>query len=340
MTKLGKVFVSLSIYTINRSLKKYKNKNKLKINLLFSPGFGIVYIAKGVQLDIQEKLQQAVNYTLTSNSVPRSRKSAGRSPSSASIKFENEFGTYEVHGACLRQQFYKAKGMPKDDKMPDPQSQRIFMYGDAIHEVEVDIRKRAGIYVADEMSFWNPEHRISGRIDLFNKDPETNEVYGEELKTTNPFTIKKVSSDPGIAHILQCAIYLDWYANSIGYVGRWVLTYVDRAFGEDASHVISLSDGYIVLNGVIDKKMKVSDIYARYDELEEYLEDNVVPEPDYDILYGRDKLIELADQGRLTKTETNKINKGLKVTRGDKSCEYCDFTEHCAANRDSGGFNG
>jgi hypothetical protein len=290
-------------------------------------------------MDISTKLMESVNYMLTNPSIPHSHKSAGRSPSSASVKFINSYGTEETHGKCLRQAYYSAMKMEKDDIPEDPQGMRIFAYGDAIHEVEVDFRKRAGVYIADEFAFWNPDDRISGRCDVACRDLETMEIFGEELKTTNPFGIKKFETAPKVDHVLQCLVYLDWFSVKIKTMNKWVLTYVDRAFGSEIKYTIRIHDGHPVVDDEIWDWIDVRNVYDRFNLLEDYIKEETIPEPDYMMNYDRDTLIEMDEQGKLTRTESSNLKKGSKVTKGAEACKYCKYRGLCDSQRTEGGLS-
>lgn len=266
--------------------------------------------------------------------IPKLRPSKGFYPSEASMEAENTDSLYVV-GTCLRQAWLKRKGTPVD-KPPEASDLWRMKIGDMVHEGIVEEAKKNGIYLADEVEFWDDEHKISGRVDLFVTDRKTGKVTGVEIKTVAGYSSQKsiISPSWGVApkpkdeHVLQAGIYLDWFSKNQN-VHEWKIVYIFRDDGSRAEFELTLGpDDEIMIDGQ-RSYIYPKEIYKRFAELDTYLTYDMLPPRDYFLQYPMPKLIQLANIGALTAKQKEEVKKGKLIEKGDWQCNFCAFKETC-----------
>ena len=257
--------------------------------------------------------------------------------SDASIKIPNPWGEMEPHGTCIRAQFYRVTGT----KLPMAEMDtRRMDYGNAIHDHETQRFIRARILHSSEVSFYDPEHNVSGRIDnlVYNpfSQPGNLELLGVEVKSVGGYAgsqgviTAKAGQDPEpkVAHVLQCMIYMDWMHRRHGSQLKWLLHYHDRDSGKSAEHVLVMTPDGISVNGQV-REWKMADVYARWDLLKSFIEAGQVPPRDYTISYDRNRLLLLLDRQQLSKTNAALVRRNKPVDLGDWQCRYCRWKMIC-----------
>jgi hypothetical protein len=291
------------------------------------------------------------------------RKQSSLYPSSASIRFVNEYDEQQVVGECLRKQFYSYMGVKSDRRMT-ARSRRIIDLGDIICNMWVDDFKKLGIYVDSEVPFYMSDIGVSGRVDIIVKDPyrmprlpnlmpSPEDLIGIEMKSTGGYqnikgpviSTRDTPLMPKIEHILQTALYLDYYSK-FG-ISKWVLIYVDRTSMDWEAHLITIADGgYISVSNRSQNKdlthITISGIKERFKELWGYIDTDTLPPRDYVAQYSNDHIKKLYSRNLLNKTDMASVAKKLKkktisdddtlIEKGDVSCSYCDYKEKCWSN--------
>lgn len=90
--------------------------------------------------------------------------------------------------------------------------------------------------------------------------------------------------------------------------------------------------------GIIDKldtrlaelRVRVQDIFAKFDLAYDYARQQMLPEPDYTHVYDLEQLEQEFKLGRLSKVKYGKAKKGEAC--GDHQCQYCPFLTKCLSD--------
>lgn len=257
-------------------------------------------------------------------------------PSSASIEWTDEHGVLRKHGACLRQQWYRFLRYPEDPGEVSARISRIRDLGDVISEMYVQDFKNAGIYVADEVSLFMDDIRVSGRFDIMIKDPytapkppgapEPKDMIGIEVKSIGGYhkikgpilTTRDTPLKPIVEHVLQSMLYLHYYSQ--WGLTRWSLLYVNRENMDDRYHTLIFQpDGSIRIvneSGVFDwTHITIQGIKDRYRTLWKHIEDETIPPRDYDLQYSNTKICSMYARDEFLKTDKATVERGLRKVR-------------------------
>lgn len=260
-------------------------------------------------------------------------------PSEASIKYTDTNGLVRVSGKCLRQCFYRFT-VPDQKEGIDPFGMWVMMMGQAAEDVLREQIKQMGLWIDNSVRFYDEEHNISGEIDLVIRDPETDKLIILECKTAwgyNAFKelcgSKGVIGKPKDSHLLQLMIYLD-LCEKKGIADQGKLIYLARDSGKKAEFdVVLIADGEdkrAKINGRIDYRFTLQDIYNRYKQLDEHLKAGTIPERDYEIEYSKEKVELLWSLGEVAKTRYEQFKRNSKkYPIGDWACNYCPFKDLC-----------
>lgn len=123
--------------------------------------------------------------------------------------------------SCLRKQWYKWKGVVGERTESDKDSLNFFT---SAHDYSINLAKRKGIYVADNVKVANKQYNLSGWIDLIIK---TDKIYIVEIKTISTYGFKKICIQPLKHHYIQTQCYL-WLSS----IADGILRYVNRDNGQ------------------------------------------------------------------------------------------------------------
>lgn len=255
-------------------------------------------------------------------------------PSGASMKVENAWGEREVIGRCLRSQWYSMTASAAELSEIYPADSRRMDYGTVIHEYEIDRMKKANVYVADDVRFYDPENNVSGRVDAFVFNPysktEPKEIIGVEIKTTGSYsiirdTITGHDPQPLADHVVQVMVYADFYKSR---VKTWVIMYFDRISGKSRQHIMVLTDGKVSINGQL-KQWRVASIYERWKLLQSFLDTDQPPPRDYEMKYSHEKILTMRGRQQLSRAEITELEKGRHVDKGDIQCRMCAHRVKC-----------
>ena len=259
-------------------------------------------------------------------------------PSSSSVRFIDQHGNSKVEGTCLRQSYYRYTGA---DGLPtDAYSEWIFRLGHHVEAILVEEWKQMGIWVANNVKFYDKEHDISGEIDVLLCDPETQQLILTEVKSFYGYYATKEicgntkqAGKPKVSHLLQLLIYLD-VCKRYGILDYAKLVYYARDAAKRAEFDIDLiQDGEHLrpsINGVIDYRFTMAEIYDRYDELQGYLERKELPPADFELKFDAEKVKRLFDLNEVSKTAYENFQKSPdKNPVGDWQCQYCSYKHIC-----------
>lgn len=275
-------------------------------------------------------------------------------PSSASVRYINNYGENVAAGTCLRQQYYrrtKVQGIENQDFRMRLKQCAGDVWSDWLNTKV----KEAGFYLGDEVPFFNDEYNYTGKIDLMVTEEGTGHPVGVDWKTTGTYIgggkTKIVGNKPfapGEDHVLQMMLYLYNYMPA---VQKWVILYIDRDSFDMAEHEIRLAtseDGsyrYPIISNAMGTyewhHLRFEDIFARWNYLADCLRSGSVPERDYQIQYPNSRIVGMFQRGDLNKTDTKKVGTLLKkkpevsdtdpiiLEKGDWQCRFCEFVKHC-----------
>lgn len=299
------------------------------------------------------------------------RGSSGLNPSAASVKISNNDET-RVVGACQRQQFYRVKGFKEDHLLEINVDWALAaMMGDQMHKLMSELIDNYGFAmglqrIAAEHSIYNSMLNLRGRSDLILWDTKANEPVGVEIKSVGEYKSKEAMESPIEEHVLQSVVYLHHYnthiPNDQKKITKWYIWYICRtenwttkskAHGSDITNMwdfcIELQDGIPVITTASGKQkwtdFSIIKINERYRELLDYLDKNLVPPRDYEIIYSEEKIAGLYKKDKLArKTDKDIVEKwldkgakpgALKLVMGDFECKVCDYKDRCWQGKDN-----
>jgi len=283
-------------------------------------------------------LQALIDLYLIEPRVRRNRPVAYY-PTEASVQCMDPItGEPSVSGKCMRAAYYRCSG-DFERAETSPRQEMIFKLGKNVENVLVDVLKEMGLWKQNNLKFWNEEFNVSGEIDILLRDPETNGLFGAEVKSIygyyakkEIFGNKKQAGRPKIEHVLQSAIYLDNFSDIIKY---WKLVYMERGDGSRCEFNITLAKDLqgktrICVNGEPIKLFTLEDVYARYKLLDNHRKRDTIPPRDYDLVYPPQKVEAKNERGELSKSKYDNWKRNpVKNPIGDWQCSYCPFRLEC-----------
>lgn len=245
------------------------------------------------------------------------RKVIGLPPSSASAIVKDPVSGMEfVMGTCMRKAWYDIKGVPRDPGIVDLQSIRRMAGGNLYAEYYVyDPAKKAGLYAAEEISFFDQKNLLSGRLDLMTFLPSSVLKSGIEVKCMSPFKCTPFVKSNSLGFKRLEPRYTD-LPQTISYMQRWM------KYGVRAWHLWYMtwdhaSQHYALLwSNVPDEALEPADdayltclshdgewdmpwltwgqVRKRYQALLEALKKDTPPPRDYQRQYSNSYLLQLA----------------------------------------------
>ena len=193
-----------------------------------------------------------------------------------------------------------------------------------------------GIWVANNLKFYDEQRNISGEIDCLVRDKETEETCIIEIKTFWNYQAKarlignrNHSPAPIRKHLMQVMIYLDQLSNISN---EAIILYFARDSGDRTQFRVKLvkegNSTYPEVDGTIDRSHSLEDIYSRFHELQSAHITNLVPDRDFELEYSPEKIERLAAEKVISKTAYEKWKtNGERI--GDSECSWCQFRDHC-----------
>lgn len=276
---------------------------------------------------------------------PRRMDVAYPSDASVEIVIGNDV---QVHGGCLRRQYYRITETPETD----PESaERSFVaeMGELAHIIVGQVFGAAERLIHAEPRIWIEEVRLSGRIDVIFANVQQAECslgkhyvrkrIGCEVKTVAGYYGRRgvieerrgVPFYPRIYDLAQAVVYLDYLNQHQNYeIDEWILLYICRETGKWKEHQI-LYRGHddILVNGQ-PTTITPKAVYDRWKRLWEHVESKTLPTRDYALRYSDAKIARMADAGDLNRENKKRYDEGKKVDLGDKQCrEWCPWRTQC-----------
>jgi len=282
----------------------------------------------------------------------------GLYPSSASVTYMDGTRRMTV-GKCLRGAWYSAMQYRRDRGIDVSLMMKASLgKWDEIGNVEK--WKEMGIWVANNIKFFNKELALSGELDAILKNPITGKIMGVEMKTFYGYpanrsicgvkrekgTGNRYNGRPKDEHFLQAILYYWEYQDRLD---EYRLYYLERGDGHriefrvgfdkqpDGKHKVwwqQVPGDY--WTAYSDEKVyqpyTIEDIHDRYRELLKMLREKKLPERDYNIIWDTEEIELRRSLGEIANTKYEKWQKNpaLKSNQmGDWHCSYCDYQDQC-----------
>lgn len=275
----------------------------------------------------------------------------GLYPSEASVVYMKD-GFRIVQGNCLRAAWYRNTGVPK----PHGPKPGLAMKGNLGKWDEigtVNRWKEMGIWLGNNIKFFQPQFVLSGELDAVLLDRETNRKIGVEVKTFYNFAANKeicgakrdqIPGTPKDSHFLQAIIYWWEYQNILD---EYRLYYLERGDGhrvefrvgfdtaEDGTHPVwweQVPGKYwnYYREGKVVQPFTIEDIHARYTELIHHVRAKTLPPKDFERAWSDERIEWAHDNGMIGKTkyEEWKRNPG-KNPISSWHCGWCEYSDQC-----------
>ena len=264
-------------------------------------------------------------------------------PSEASVAFTNEWGERQIEGGCLRKSFYRMTGVESEG--PQARSERIFSLGKYVEVGLVEMWKKMGIWVGNNIPFVTKEFglQLKGELDVVLVEPDGKTLYGVEVKSFYGYYAgkeimgnKSTVGHPKTSQLLQTLIYT--YLTRPG--GGWTpeldhfkMIYQERGDGTGRQfkvELVPIGDGDFrpAIDGKLVQEFTMNNVKERYLTLKEHVEKGEVPPRDFAKTYTEEKIRNMIVQGRISKTKQTAFEKrGDRF--GDWQCSYCPYAEQC-----------
>lgn len=287
------------------------------------------------------------------------RRRPGLHPSSASVAFIDN-GKRIILGKCMREAWYSALGTPKDGTGRNVSLNMKAHQGKWSEIGMVDQWKKMGIWVANNIKFFNREFALSGELDLILRNPITEKIFGLEMKTFYGYaanrslcgvqrekgTGRRLNGRPKNEHFLQSLLYAWEYRDELD---EYRLYYLERGDGHriefrigfdkqpDGRHLCwweQLPGKYwnAYAEGKVYQKFTIEDIHERYKILLEKLQKRELPEAEFLEVWDAETFEYKFENGEVSKTDYDKWKKNPNLKsnqKGDWQCSYCDYTDQC-----------
>lgn len=272
-------------------------------------------------------------------------------PSEASVKFlDNGFERYE--GKCLREAWYRIMGYKKTE----PASIYLNMVASVGKWDEVGTIERwkeMGIWVDNNVKFYNEEYVLSGELDCILRDPETKRLIGTENKSYYGYNAEKellggkrppFPGRPKFPHFLQASIY-NWEFKDV--LDEYRIYYLDRGNGTRCEFRIGtelIEDKNVIwyqqipsdnwnyfIPDRIYMPFTIEDIYSNIKLLGEYARKKELPPNDLSKPWEPEKIEYFRAKGELAKGKYDAWKKDPD-NNPVKSyhCNYCKYRSQCA----------
>lgn len=262
-------------------------------------------------------------------------------PSEASVRWTDSYGIERCSGTCLRQLYYTLTGLGVKGKTT-PYTQWIFALGKAVEEILVRQWVQMGIWVANNVKFHDPVRNISGEVDVILKEPDGT-LYAVEAKSFYGYNATKeicgnktTVGRPKTSQLLQTLIYVDLCQElDILQYAKMVYYARDSAARKEFDVTIkkdNKGNKRPVVDGVMDYRFTIDDIYKRYELIDHYLQSKTLPPRDYEAIYDEEKVEKLYELGEISDTNYSKWKKKPSINPiGHWMCNslYCPYRDLC-----------
>ncbi len=276
----------------------------------------------------------------------------------------------EVLGTCFRKGWYRLMGVPQSDPTTI-KSEYIFSMGRAIENMITDLVKLTGLYNNSSVKFWDKSNYVSGEIDIVVNlpvDKEGHYIFTEVKSTWGGRLVKgfesgsaqelfdrpkgrgksraMVKGKPKDQNLLQLLTYLYTERDDPKLIGGKLVYFLRDNCNRtefDVSLVEEKGKTRAMVNGVVDKRFYVEDIYARFAHLREQVgedikklksgvpfQDIAPPDRDFSLQYTAEEAKEAFDDGKVSKTKYEDFtSEGKPIS--DWQCQYCSWKTTCWA---------
>jgi len=284
----------------------------------------------------------------------------GLYPSEASVEYMN--GTRKVvAGKCMRGAWYRALKTPKTEGTNVSLMMKAHLgKWDEIGAIRK--WKEMGIWVDNNIKFFNKDIALSGELDAILKNPMTGKYMGLEMKTFYGYPANRLMSGvkkergsgrflagrPRDEHFLQTALYYWEYRNRLD---EYRLYYLERGDGHRLEFHVGFVDNpdgthqcyweqipgkywNAFKEGKVLQPYTLEDIHDRYKVLLGLLRKKEIPPKDFEKEWNADTVEFMHDQGEISKTNYDKWVKNPASNKlGDWHCSYCDYNAPTAIIR-------
>lgn len=283
----------------------------------------------------------------------------GLHPSSASVAY-NDNGRRVVLGKCMRASWYSALGVKKDPGGPKIGLLMTAHQGKWSETGMIDKWKKMGLWIANNIKFFNKDYALSGEMDLILMNPMTKKPFGLEMKTYYGYPAgrsilgvqrekdsgRRLNGRPKDEHFLQALLYAWEYRERLD---EYRLYYLERGDGVRVEFRVGFEtqpDGTHLCyweqipgkywnsyeEGKVYQKYTIEDIYDRYTILLKKLQTKELPPGEFSLVWDSDTVEQKNLDGEISKTNYTKWKKNpnLKSNQlGDWQCSYCDYKIQC-----------
>lgn len=256
-------------------------------------------------------------------------------PSEASVTMTDEDGFQYTEGTCTRAAFLRVTGKYPGEP-PSARGEKIMSVGTTLEKWFIERWKEMGIWIDNNTKFYWAEYNVSGELDAILVEPDTGDPYGVEIKTfygydaeKRIFGNKSVQGFPKINQLLQTLVYTYFFRNKLKY---FKMCYMSRGDARTREFKIEVQEiegkWYPVIDGYVYKKFSIQDILDRYKMLNYYINNDIMPPRDYDLVYTDERVEREKAKGNVSKTKYEAWSKGKKKI-GDWQCGYCPYKHPC-----------
>jgi len=275
----------------------------------------------------------------------------GLYPSEASVKYTID-GRTLISGKCMRASWYRNMKIPVPDSAGPGLMMKAYL-GKWDETGTVEKWKELGIWLANNVKFFNPKYFLSGELDAILKDPASDKKIGVEMKTFYGYNANReicgakrdqIPGKPKDSHFMQAALYAYEYKDTLD---EYRLYYLERGDGHRVEFRVGFtenSDGThqcwheqipckywgCFREGKVMHPYTIEDIYNRYDVLLKHIKNKQLPPKDFSSNWTEDKVEWMRCHNMLGKTKYEAWKKNpTKNKVGDWQCSYCEYKSQC-----------
>jgi hypothetical protein len=233
----------------------------------------------------------------------------------------------------MRQAYLRFTG--QEGEPHSARSEFIFKMGNMVESVLIEQFKQMGVWVDDDVEFYNNNYNLKGKLDAVCKSPN-GDLYGVEIKSFYGYYAqkeiignKKTPGRPKDNNLLQTIIYANEFKNTLDH---FRMVYLERGNAARNEFIIGIRPvngvDRVIINGEIERRFTVQDIYDRYEALNGYIQRSEVPPGEFKLYYDDDEIEYYYQKNKVSKTDYQKF-KRTGVRPGDWQCSYCPFKRYC-----------
>ena len=277
-------------------------------------------------------------------SIPR----PGLWPSESSVEYTEE-NRRVVQGCCLRAAWYRSCKYPRTTTR-NPGLEMKGVLGKNAEITQIERWKQMGLWLGNNIKFYDPKHFVSGELDAIIKNPDTGGSILAEVKSYYGYDANKEicgtkkpprPGNPKINHFLQTVIYK---YNFMDKVDECRIYYVERGDGHRVEFEVGLTpegetfrpywkqiDGPYWATYSSEKAIQpftVDDINARFIKLAELIKKRELPQPDYNEFFTDEEIEWRWTHGEMGKTKYEDWKKKKEPVE-NWVCGYCSWRDQC-----------